>query len=524
MDYSKVRLVPAAIVTDADRLGLPSQVTVWGSTSDPNYPLWNYTAFAAACNSTHKRSGIEANGTLRSNDTVYGDVWSGTCAPTEVSDLFTIDWLFNQTPPNSRLASTYASRYGALGWRNCTTSEITIANYLYMDENGKILDEHWLQKLFRCQTLETYQWGFSSLLLFTFCMATTIFLTVLLTLNLDIYLNSQVNRMHQDFSLHRDILDYAGEVQAEVDRDKADSMPSEVLESSMGSLSAEARVSASHTRPMHAQRSPICRANSPAKPSLQQQSAWRANKEVKRVVIHFWCPSILSILGAFFALVILPAIWAQYDRPVDVPGILIYGDADREAGPPVHNGSYWSLLGTAAPTWTFSPPLDDHRYLVISTWDCVLHAAFQACMTLGLHCAELISNISRDETIWRSASWPSGCAVRDYSSVTAACKSWQAVSLFVCKDIMYWLLGLTVRGGGGLEIYGHQLIYLSGATVVLGTAVTIVTIFSFKGFRGPQPAAYGHLQTLADLVDSTSSMLPCSPFEFNNHDVLERSA
>ncbi|SMR52928.1 unnamed protein product [Zymoseptoria tritici ST99CH_1E4] len=269
MDYSKVRLVPAATVTDADRLGLPSQVTVWGSTSDPNYPLWNYTALAGVCNSTYRSSGIEANGTLRSNDTVYGDVWSGTYAPTEVSDLFTIDWFFNQTPPDSRSASTYASRYGALGWRDCTTSNITIANYthslrapplhfeyqpdLYLDENGKVLDEHWLQKVSTCQTLETYQWGFSSLMLFTFCMATAIFLTVLLTLNLDIYLNSQVNRVHQDFSLHRDILDYASEIQAEVGKDKADSMPSKVLESYMGSLSAEARVSAYEYPPSRAQ-------------------------------------------------------------------------------------------------------------------------------------------------------------------------------------------------------------------------------------------------------------------------------
>ncbi|SMQ51010.1 unnamed protein product [Zymoseptoria tritici ST99CH_3D7] len=269
MDYSKVRLVPAATVTDADRLGLPSQVTVWGSTSDPNYPLWNYTALAGVCNSTYRSSGIEANGTLRSNDTVYGDVWSGTYAPTEVSDLFTIDWFFNRTPPDSRSASTYASRYGALGWRDCTTSNITIANYthslrapplhfeyqpdLYLDENGKVLDEHWLQKVSTCQTLETYQWGFSSLMLFTFCMATAIFLTVLLTLNLDIYLNSQVNRVHQDFSLHRDILDYASEIQAEVGKDKADSMPSKVLESYMGSLSAEARVSAYEYPPSRAQ-------------------------------------------------------------------------------------------------------------------------------------------------------------------------------------------------------------------------------------------------------------------------------
>lgn len=43
MDYSKVQVVPASIVLDADRIGLEPAVTVWGAESDPNYPLWNCT-------------------------------------------------------------------------------------------------------------------------------------------------------------------------------------------------------------------------------------------------------------------------------------------------------------------------------------------------------------------------------------------------------------------------------------------------------------------------------------------------
>lgn len=153
---------------------------------------------------------------------------------------------------------------------DCTTSNITLGNQtyslpappldsrpqgqLYLDENGKILDQRWLHtsEVSSCQTTETYQWGFSSLLLFTFCMSTIVFLSVLMAINIDIWLNSQVNRMKQTFSLHRDILDYANEIRAELGG-KVDDMPPKDLDSSMDVLGAEASASAYEYPPSRAQ-------------------------------------------------------------------------------------------------------------------------------------------------------------------------------------------------------------------------------------------------------------------------------
>ena len=83
-------------------------------------------------------------------------------------------------------------------------------------------------------------------------MATIIFSSVLLALNIDVWLNSQVNRTKQTFSLYRDILDYASEIRAELG-EKVDGMPPKVLKSNMDALSAEASVSAYEYPPSRAQ-------------------------------------------------------------------------------------------------------------------------------------------------------------------------------------------------------------------------------------------------------------------------------
>ncbi|EME45927.1 hypothetical protein DOTSEDRAFT_51541 [Dothistroma septosporum NZE10] len=272
MEYSKVKVVPASIVLDADRVGLESVVTVWGSESDPNYPLWNYTALAATyCQGSGLLgyAGDRNNGTLHSNDTSYSD-WYGAYTDTEVqSVLFSIDWALNQTMTYARMGDVGMQESSAR-FIDCTTSNITIANHthslpwpplsfqrrnpLYLDENGKILDEDWLhdKQVSSCQTLETYQWGFASLLLFTFCIFTIIFLCVLLALSVDVWLNSQVNRMEQSFSLYRDILDYASEIRAELG-EQVEGMSPKELQSSMDALKAEASISAYEYPPTRAQ-------------------------------------------------------------------------------------------------------------------------------------------------------------------------------------------------------------------------------------------------------------------------------
>jgi hypothetical protein len=67
-----------------------------------------------------------------------------------------------------------------------------------------------------CRATKVYQWGFSSLLLFLFAIATIISSIILLALNAFVWKQTRTKMLSVDFSIYRDILDLAGEIKAEL--------------------------------------------------------------------------------------------------------------------------------------------------------------------------------------------------------------------------------------------------------------------------------------------------------------------
>jgi hypothetical protein len=65
----------------------------------------------------------------------------------------------------------------------------------------------------RCISLKAYSWGFSSLLLFTFCCATIFFAAILLTLEFDIYWHGRSTAC-ESHSIYKDVLFLADELRA----------------------------------------------------------------------------------------------------------------------------------------------------------------------------------------------------------------------------------------------------------------------------------------------------------------------
>lgn len=49
--------------------------------------------------------------------------------------------------------------------------------------------------------------------------------------------------------------------------------------------------------------------------------------------------------------------------------------------------------------------------------------------------------------------------------------------------------------------FGFQILNYSGALLIFSLTITAVVLYQPKG---PQPAAYGHVQTLANLIDEWS--------------------
>ncbi|KAF7936940.1 hypothetical protein EAE99_002289 [Botrytis elliptica] len=125
-------------------------------------------------------------------------------------------------------------------------------------------------------------------------------------------------------------------------------------------------------------------------------------------------------------------------------------------------------------------------------------SAFQAPLTIGLHCAELLCNLSRDERIFRQATSSRGTNPR-YNSISAALKSWEMI-LFVFKAFIHWMFGLSVNShmSRGLTMFTIQIFYCTICVLLLALFATYI---SLRRPCGPLPATYGHLQTIADLVD-----------------------
>lgn len=81
--------------------------------------------------------------------------------------------------------------------------------------------------------------------------------------------------------------------------------------------------------------------------------------------------------------------------------------------------------------------------------------------------------------------------------------SWQNVGLLVAKPVIHWLFGgaAVLEAAVGLGIKPQGTVLVASGVVLLAVFITVVAAHRPLG---TQPAAYGHLQTLADLVDEWS--------------------
>ena len=119
-------------------------------------------------------------------------------------------------------------------------------------------------------------------------------------------------------------------------------------------------------------------------------------------------------------------------------------------------------------------------------------------MTMGLHCAELLVNLSRDEDTWCETYTAKGYVSRN--ALFDVLRSWKTVLLLVLKPVVHWLfgLGITFYFDWGIFMRQPQILYMSIAIIVLAV---FGTFLCFKRPKGPQPATFGHVQTLVNLVD-----------------------
>jgi len=228
----------------------------------------------------------------------------------------------------------------------------------------------------------------------------------------------------------------------------------------------------------------------PGKPMQKQRPMITGHPHVRRILILLWILPILS------------GIW----------GGGVYGYLLK----PNRNGVFgrsWSLL----PIFTGSTDSDcstgqctDGTSVLNVGWTASNGAAgtvgavflimgLQSVVTLSLHCAELIVNLSRDEKVYRTLIGPRGTNGH-YNSVMAAFTSWQTLFLFALKAGVHWMFGLAInlQFQLGVNMHPPQIFYFGAFTLAAAIFGLILSVWRPKGYL---PASWGHIQTIADVVD-----------------------
>ncbi|KAG1902879.1 uncharacterized protein F5891DRAFT_1186016 [Suillus fuscotomentosus] len=230
----------------------------------------------------------------------------------------------------------------------------------------------------------------------------------------------------------------------------------------------------------------------PAKPPETQPSTWHAHPSIRKVVIFLWV-----IVAAYTG-------WAA---------LAMYISNRFSAG----SGSVPLTLQT----WSFFQNWDGD-FLTYGLPSGNLHgwillfvsiAGVQGPLTLGLHCSELIANVIRDERQWRCATRSQGLRVAANPLKHIFTHPLYLI-LFVAKPFLHWMFGLSfdirtyaindTLGFLSISMFTAQIWNLCIALFIFASFFTFVTL---RRPHSPQPAAYGHLQTLANLVDEWSPVM-----------------
>ncbi|KAK3182144.1 hypothetical protein K4F52_006513 [Lecanicillium sp. MT-2017a] len=131
----------------------------------------------------------------------------------------------------------------------------------------------------------------------------------------------------------------------------------------------------------------------------------------------------------------------------------------------------------------------------------------QGLQSMGLHCVELLVNMWRDEHTWRKAGRTQGISVMAAGPLFEALSSWRTVLLTAIKAIQHWLLGQAMVLHYHLDGNDSEFTFnMSPSRLLIFACVTVVTALfttalALWPLHGVQPPAWGHLQTLAALVD-----------------------
>lgn len=126
----------------------------------------------------------------------------------------------------------------------------------------------------------------------------------------------------------------------------------------------------------------------------------------------------------------------------------------------------------------------------------IIHCVILAVINLGLHCAEVLTEMTRDEAIWRKAT-TSGADPESEPFMQAAL-NWQCWLLFAFRSVVPWIFGYALETS--IYVFMSLLPLLTLAVLFLLLGLLTEFLVRYKP-KGPQPATYGNIEALTALID-----------------------
>lgn len=254
--------------------------------------------------------------------------------------------------------------------------------------------------------------------------------------------------------------------------------------------------------------------SSPVAPVSRQRPAYTTHKEARVVLLCIWVTVALALLWGGVLIAVINNFksvdgvyyghsWAFFPaRPnsQDLADAVFEGiDTSGTMTLTVP----WNVIGQYERQGTATPYVSFPSFC----WAFALICLLQTVMTVSLHCAELLVNVVRDEKTWRRAGRGPGVSKsslglsrKPMNALHALLVSVPALTLFLYKPVLHWIFSLAVSAyfSVGLVMRPPQIIYLSLGAALLALFVSALAFWQPKG---PQPATFGHLQTLVNLID-----------------------
>ncbi|KAL9078856.1 MAG: hypothetical protein Q9157_002226 [Trypethelium eluteriae] len=228
--------------------------------------------------------------------------------------------------------------------------------------------------------------------------------------------------------------------------------------------------------------------STPQQPARKQANALRAVPHLRWSIAALWLIFAITFIWAII-IIIISRYGHIHSETINIQFFGSFAGSASQNSPVVPFYHAWG-----------GDTVSDGKIVAGSISALFITLALQIPFTLSLHAAELVMHVYVDEQIWRKASTLSGLTYMQtpIGNIVGFFGTWQTLFLFILNPVTHWLFGVAVfETKGTMYMSWEGLLYLAIPLALLAVVVTCVAV---QKPRGPQPAAYGHLQTLVDLI------------------------